>query len=255
MYLLDSKNKISRNILLNFSYLKSVEIKTWKRSKPSLIMCSNHDFSAHFFSIEKIIIESVSFDSCGISEPILLLSASTIVQINRSSFLGSGQNSILIQTNVSELQVTNCVFPKGKAIAVHIQSDSVSNASFNNVSFSHNEAGSIKIDSTILTRVSELVISNCSFLYSFTNESIAEVNSIHSVIIIYSFFRENSVRNALLTKNTKEVRIAECFIDSNTAYSNTISCTNSAASSDTIVNTVLFLRSSLFIISNTSALM
>ena len=256
IYLLDSKYRVSRDILFNFSSLKSVEIKTWNRSKSSLIICSNHDFSAHFFNIEKIIVESVSFRNCGKSKPTLLSTGTitvTQVQINSLSFVRSSQNSILIQSDVIELQVTDCFFSKGKAIAVFIQSDSVSNASFNNVSFCHDNAGSIRIDSTS-SHVSELVLSYCNFFYSSTNESIIEVNLLYSVTIKYSFFSDNSVRNILLTRDTKQVIITESYIDRNTAYSSTIHCSNSLKTIDKTEKIFIwFVKSSLVIVRNTSA--
>ena len=215
-----------------------------------MILCSNHDFSASFFNIEKIFIDSISFCRCGKTKPVISstgIIAVKNVEINCSTFVSFTQNSILIKSNVSELQVTNCIFSKGKATAIYIQSDSVSNATIRNNNFSHNEAGSIEHYGT-LSYESNLVIRNCTFYFSSSNKSIIDVYSLHSVTIKHSFFSENVVGNILLTLYTNEVILAESYIESNTVYFDTI-CSSSSPSSST--DFIPFQRNSLSIISNT----
>ena len=244
IYLLDSEYMISRDIHLKFLLLKFVQIRAWKRSNTSLIICSNNDFSAQFFSIEKIIIDSIGFHGCGKSKKTSGIIVVKRIEINhfiRLSVLARNLNDFRVKSNVSDLQVTNCIFNKGKATAVYIQSDSVSNATFKNVSFNHSKAGSIEHG---ISHKSNLAISNCIFYNSSTNESVITANSINSVIITYSFFSENSVRSILSTQNTDEVVIADCNFYSNIATFNTIHSYNSE-----IVQSISF-----FIISNTIAL-
>ena len=210
---------ISRDIHLKFSSLEFVQIRAWKRSITSFIICSNWDFSAKFFNIEKIIIESIGFHDCGKSKPVISSGGSTVVRlvkISSSSFVGSDLNSLLINSDVIKLQIANCIFNKGMATAVYIKRVSISNATFKNVSFNHNEAGSIELYNSY---ESNLVISDCSFYNSSNSKSVIRVISISSVRITYSLFSENSVRNILSTRDTNEVVIADCNIDSNVVTS------------------------------------
>ena len=232
---------ISRDIHLKFSSLEFVQIRAWKRSTTSLIMCNDHDFSAYFFNIDKIIIESVEFHDCGKSKRISGNDAVKLVQITRSSFVESSPNSPWIKSNVSELQVTNCIFNKGKATVVYIQSNSASNAAFKNVSFKHSEAGSIEYCDISLE--SKLVVSNYIFYNISTDGPVINVHRVDSVEITYSVFTENSVVYILSTHDTDKVTIADCYINSNNVSLSTI---NSYCSG--------FRSLSIFSISNTIAI-
>ena len=245
IYLLDGEYMISRNTHLKFSSLEFVQIRAWNKSTTSFIICNNHDFSAQFISIEKIIIDSIGFHGCGKSEQMSGTIVVKLIQITRSSFVWRILNSLIIKSNANELQVTNCIFNKGKATAVYIQSDSVSNATFKNVSFNHREAGSINHG---ISHESNLVISNCIFYKSSTGDSIITINSINSVAITYSFFSENSVWNILWTQNTDKVIIANCKFNSNIATLNTIL----SHSSGSIQSISLFSMSDTIAINNTN---
>ena len=243
IYLLDSEYMISTYIHLKFSSLELVQIRAWKGSATSFIMCNHHPFSAHFLNIDKIIIESVGFHNCGKFKQISGTIVVELITILPLRDLYS-RYSRSIKSNVRELQVTNCIFNKGKATSIYIQGNSVSNATFKNVAFNHNEAGSIEY----ISHQSNVVISNCSFYNSSTVESVIRVSRANSVEIRHSFFSENSVGNILSTQEIDNVIIADCYIDSNIVYSNAISI-----SVDRYCCYELIRRISFFIISNSIA--
>ena len=175
---------ISTYILMKFSSLELVQIRTWKRSATSFIICNNHPFSAHFLNIDIIIIKSLGFHNSGNFKQI---SGTIVVELITILPLRDLQYSRSIKSSVRELQVTNCIFNKGKATSVYIQGNSVSNATFKNVAFNHNEASSIEY----ISHQYNLVISNCSFYNSFTGEFVIRVSRANSVEITHSFFSEN----------------------------------------------------------------
>ena len=232
IYLLDSEYTLSRDIHLEFSSLDLVQIRAGIKSTTSIVICSNHDFSAHFFNIGKIIIESVGFHDCGKSKR----RRGTIELNTKFGFIS---NTINKRNN--ELQVTSCIFYKGN---VFIESD-VSNATFKNVSFNHNEVGSIKYSGYV---IGNLVISDCTFYNSKTNDSVIRVSMLDSVAITYSFFNENSVGSILSSQETDEIIIANCYIVSNIVAFNTIS----TISRDSY-NSGSIPSASFFYISNTIA--
>ena len=234
---------ISTYIHLKFSSLELVQIRAWKGSATSFIMCNHHPFSAHFLNIDKIIIESVGFHNCGKFKQISGTIVVELITILPLRDLYS-RYSRSIKSSVRELQVTNCIFNKGKATSIYIQGNSVSNATFKNVAFNHNEAGSIEY----ISHQSNVVISNCSFYNSSTVESVIRVSRANSVEIRHSFFSENSVGNILSTQEIDNVIIADCYIDSNIVYSNAISI-----SVDRYCCYELIRRISFFIISNSIA--
>ena len=247
IYLLDSEYMISRDIHLKFSSLDFVKIRAWKRSTISLIKCSSHDFSAKFFNIGKIIIESIGFHDCGKSKQKSANTVVKLVQIIRSSVVRNNQNSLRIKSK-SKLNVTNCIFNKGKATVIYVKSDVAFNATFKNVSFNYNKAGSIQHYD--VSHKSNLVISDCIFYNSSTYESVIRVHSVNSVAITYSFFSKSSVRSILSTKNTDEVVIADCFIDRNIVTFSAISCD----SSRTFQSISIFIISNTIVVNNTNLL-
>ena len=247
IYLLDSEYMISRDIHLNLSSLKFVQIRAWKKNTKSLIICSNHDFTARFFNVDKIIIDSVGFDDCGKSKQ---RSGNIVVKIARSSFVESSPNSPWVKSNGSELQVTNCIFSKGKANVVYIQSDSDSNATFKNVSFNHSEACSIQHYG--ISHKANLVVSNCIFDNISNDESVIRVSLINSVAITYSFFSENSVWSILSTNQINEIIISDCYIDSNIVDFNTFHI--DICSCELIQSNSLFIISNTIVINNTNKL-
>ena len=231
IYLLDSEYTLSRDIHLEFSSLDIVQIRAGIKSTTSFIMCSNHDFSAHFINIGKIIIESVGFHDCGKSKR-----RRGTIELNTK--LGFIRNTIIKR---NELQVTSCIFYKGN---VFIESD-VSNATFKNVSFNHNEVSSIKYSGYV---TGNLVISDCTFYNSKTNDSVIKVSMLNSVAITYSFFNDNSVGSILSSQETDEIIIADCYIVSNIVAFNTISTISSGSYSSGSIPSASF-----FDISNTIA--
>ena len=263
IYLLDSEYNISGDIHFNFSSLEFVEIRAWKRNTTSSIICNNHPFSVHFLNIDKIIIESIGFHNCGKFEQI---TGTIVVELITSILSPRDHRKISprdypippprrnrqyyrsIKSSVRELQVTNCIFNEGKATSIYIEGNSVTNATFKNVHFKHNEAGSILLDTS---HECNLVISNCIFYNSSTYESVVKVMSIHSVAITCSLFSNNSVGSILSTYETDKVVIADCYIDSNNVTYNTISTISGySCGCESIQSVSLFTMSDTIAINN-----
>ena len=224
VFFLDQENTIStKNIQLQFSSLEFVELKAWNNTTNSAITC-RYDFSAAFINMEKVIINSVNFNNCGKSAPIIKFGETStnvkLIKIINSSFIGSSRNSVLISTNVVELQVTDSIFSKGKTLAVDFEDFAVvSNITFRNVNFSHNEDGLLKYWATS-HRESFVVISDCNFknnTLSTLDSLVIDLLSVHSVTLVHSVFIENFVQTVVRTSNVKETTIADCYFVSNIA--------------------------------------
>ena len=97
---------------MNFSSIEFVQIST--RKHHILDHMQQSLFYSSLFNIDKII-DSVGFHDCRKSKQ---RSGNIVVKIARSSFVESSPNFPWIKSNnVSELQVTNFIFNKGKATA------------------------------------------------------------------------------------------------------------------------------------------
>ena len=175
--------------------------------------------------MEKVIINSVNFNNCGKSSPIIKFSETStklvkLIKIINSRFIRSSHNSVLISTNVVELQITDSIFNKGKTLAVDFEDFCVvSNITFRNVNFSHNEDGLLKYCATS-HRESFVVISDCNFknnILSTLDSLVIDLSSVHSVTLVHSVFIENFAQNVVKTTNVNETAIAGCYFESNIA--------------------------------------
>ena len=243
IFFLDHENTIStKNIQLQFSSLEFVELKAWNNTTNSAITC-RYDFSASFINVEKVIINSINFNNCGKSAPIIKFGETStkvvkLIKIINSRFIGSSHNSVLISTNVVELQVTDSIFNKGKTLAVDFEDFGVvSNITFRNVNFSHNEDGLLKYWATS-HRESFVVISDCIFknnILSNLDPLVIDLLSVHSVTLVHSIFIENFAQNVVRTSNVIETAIVGCYFESNIAVF------------DVVLNVIKHIRNSSFI--------
>ena len=218
IYLLDRKLQVSQKIHLNFSSHDKVEIKPWRNNSISIFSC-NSDFSMTFNGTKEIIVQSIQFNECGKSSPLILIDTSRglvmLVQIINVTFIRSGQSSLQIVSDVHELQVINSTFTGGRNGVDINTTGTVFKAIFWSTTFSHNRIGSVIICGFL--EASTLDILNCSFSNNFATNFNIHLNSFHSIVVVSTSFEDNFANNVVQVENAVNMSIVDtCF------YSNVV---------------------------------
>ena len=216
IYLLDEKLQISQSIHLNFSSHYKVEIKPWRNNSFSTLVC-NSDFTMTFSGIKEIIIQSIQFEQCGKSKPIILMDTREwlvmFVQVFNVTFDQSGQSSLQITSDVQELQVIEVTFIGGRNdVDINI-SGTVLKALFRNAVFSRNNVGSLIAHGSL--NESRLDIQNCTLSNNVVSDFSIKLYSLHSIAIESSNFEENCANDFIQLENVINMTVVDSCFHSN----------------------------------------
>jgi len=227
IYVLDNSLQISRNTHLNFSSQFKVELKAWRNSTLSTILCEN-DFSMAFKDVNEVIVQSIQFKQCGQSNPLIMINTGRrpvkLVQIINVSFVQSGQSSLQAVSDIHELQVVGSKFTGGRK-AADINAGTVLKALFINTTFSNNNAGSLIIHNT--HNESSLDIQNRSFSDNNVTDSHIPFYYLHSIVIISSYFERNLAENVIWTEGVNLVHVTDSHFYSNVVQNGSVLNINS----------------------------
>ena len=205
IYLLDARFTIATNTYLYFSSFTMVEVKPLSTKTQAVISCV-YDFSIATYDVDMVIIESIQFQQCGKSNPVILINeGNETVQLAiliNTNFIRCHHSAVQILSSIQELQIIDSVFQEVLEYSVYINSHHVENATVKNVAFSSNAIGSLSIH--IYTE-SSLILLNCLFTNNTSEDSQSgsaiKLYNLHNITIFNCSFIKNSPKGAILIDN------------------------------------------------------
>ncbi len=222
LYLLDNRYEMSADSHFYFE-ATLVDIRPWgNESEVVIISCTEHDISLYFAGVDMLHIQSVQFLQCGRSgHPVIHVAKSyenaKQVLLSNLSFVQSRNISILIQSDISELEIIRCIFTEGLSNGVLVDSEIISNAIIRNSSFTYNTGKSLFFQTSSIE--SNLIIDGCIFMNNTIKEYlyIVELIMLSNLTVIRSHFIENS-NGVVFIKNTSHTIIHTCCFQYNTGF-------------------------------------
>ncbi len=254
LYLLDNRYEMSADSHFYFE-ATLVDIRPWgNESEVVIISCTEHDISLYFAEVDTLHIQSVQFLQCGRSgHPVVHVAKSyenaKQVLLSNLSFVQSRNISILIQSDISELEIIRCIFTEGSN-GVLVDSEIISNAIIRNSSFIYNTGKSLFFQTSSIE--SNLIIDGCIFMNNTIKleylQYIVEL-MLSNLTVIRSHFIKNSPNGVVFIKNTNHTIIHTCCFQYNmgpTTGSIRIASEASFNSKIQILNTIFRNQKSLY---------
>ena len=206
IYLLDTRFTIATNTYFSFTSFTMVEVRPLSNRTQAVINCV-YDFSIATYDVDMVIIESIQFQRCGKSNPVIIINEGNktvqLAKLSNTNFIRCHQSAVQILSSIQELQIIDSVFQEVMEYSVYINSHHVANATVKNVDFSSNAIGSLSFHS--ISTESSLILLNCLFTNNTSEDSQSgsaiKLYKLHNITIFNCSFSKNSPQGAILIEN------------------------------------------------------